>query len=118
MHGALTVGTDRAGLARFLLPDQSIYMWVLGKVSAGGANLRGSALMQRGHIDSGTLGGSALLHVGSGVNWLSLHRADSYLSQLASVWREEQRRHRFSLETSTNGISRRDYRQREVVIFL
>lgn len=117
MHGALTVGTD------WDLPVSSSLtsrytLWVLGKVSAGGADLRGSALMQRGHIDSGTLGGSALLHVGSGVNWLSLHRADSYLSQLASVWREEQRRHRFSLETSTNGISRRDYRQREVVIFL
>lgn len=39
-------------------------MWVLGKVSAGGANLRGSALMQRGHIDSGTLGGSALYTLG------------------------------------------------------
>lgn len=34
----------------------------LGKVSIGGANLSAAAVMRRGHIDSGTLGGTALLH--------------------------------------------------------
>lgn len=35
---------------------------VLRKVSAGGANLSAAAIVWGGHIDSGTLGGSALLH--------------------------------------------------------
>lgn len=39
-----------------------MYTQVLRKVSAGGANLSASAVMQSGHIDSGTLGGAALLH--------------------------------------------------------
>lgn len=39
-----------------------MYTRVLRKVSAGGANLSASAVMQSDHIDSGTLGGAALLH--------------------------------------------------------
>ncbi len=35
---------------------------VPGKVSAGGANLSVAAVMRSGHIESGTLGGTALLH--------------------------------------------------------
>lgn len=47
---------------------------------------------------------------GSEVNWLLLHRVDSYLSQLASMWQSEQRGQRFSLGTSRSGISTRHYR--------
>lgn len=39
-----------------------MYARVLGKVSTGGANLGAAAVMRSGHIDSGTLGGTALLH--------------------------------------------------------
>lgn len=39
-----------------------MYTQVLRKVSTGGANLSGAAVMRSGHIDSGTLGGTALLH--------------------------------------------------------
>lgn len=53
---------DRPGLAHFLFPDQSMYAWVLGKVSTGGANLSATAVMRIGRIDSETLGGTALLH--------------------------------------------------------
>lgn len=49
-------------LVHFLLSDQSMYARVLGKVSTGGANLSAAAVMRSGHIDSGTLGGTALLH--------------------------------------------------------
>lgn len=35
---------------------------VLGKVSTGGANLSAAAVMRSGHIDSGILEGTALLH--------------------------------------------------------
>lgn len=39
-----------------------MYAWVVGKVSTGGANLSATAVMWIGHIDSETLGGTALLH--------------------------------------------------------
>lgn len=39
-----------------------MYTLVVSKVSAGGANLSSAAVMRSGHIDSGTLGGTALLH--------------------------------------------------------
>lgn len=53
---------NRPGLAYFLSSDQSMYAWVLGKVSARGANLSATAVMRIGRIDSETLGGTALLH--------------------------------------------------------
>lgn len=45
-----------------LSPTSQCTLWFLCKVSTGGANLRAAAVMRSGHIDSGTLGGTALLH--------------------------------------------------------
>ncbi|KAK2880392.1 hypothetical protein Q8A73_023090 [Channa argus] len=51
-------------LGRYVTPrvQHSMSTGVLGKVSTGGANLTTTAVMRIRHIDSETLGGTALLH--------------------------------------------------------
>ncbi|KAG8004620.1 DNA annealing helicase and endonuclease ZRANB3 [Nibea albiflora] len=60
-----------------------MYARVLRKVSTGGANLSAAAVMRSGHIDSGTLGGTALLH-----GWMGLGKTVQAIA-VAYAFRQE-----------------------------